>query len=336
MVLLLNYVIAILSSTFAAYEDKQLGLYYEVVIKQFAMMDYDEEYGFIACGTPPMNVLVFFLFWLQPLVTHRGYVTKRKFNEFVCFVIYMPYGLAVTIIFAAIALVTTPLSYCASVLRLAVNLPMDTELTEIEMACKFLQFVVLAPVFLFISFFLDVYNFFKHLFSKHSDEFHEKDHHLFNLTEEGFQEFEDTIESFEELAAEQRDKVSMVEINKALRENMQIHEQIQTLLYSQHDGQKFIRKPSTNQSILNPVYLRRIREYVTLKRIVCDTAHPHLGGLVEFSLLQSFVKEVHTRAKVISLYQRQMGETPDEDKIRQQALNELSVVNPNAVWHTLS
>ena len=64
LILLLNFVIAILSSTFAAYEDKQLGLYYEVVIKQFAVMKYDDEYGYIAFGTPPLNVLVFLFFWL--------------------------------------------------------------------------------------------------------------------------------------------------------------------------------------------------------------------------------------------------------------------------------
>ncbi len=32
MVLFLNLIIAILSSTFAYYEDKQLGLYYEVIV----------------------------------------------------------------------------------------------------------------------------------------------------------------------------------------------------------------------------------------------------------------------------------------------------------------
>lgn len=36
MILLLNFVIAILSSTFASYEDKGLGLYYEAVIKKFS------------------------------------------------------------------------------------------------------------------------------------------------------------------------------------------------------------------------------------------------------------------------------------------------------------
>ena len=44
MSLLLNLVIAILPSTFAFYEDKKLGLYYEVQIGKFPIMEYDDKY----------------------------------------------------------------------------------------------------------------------------------------------------------------------------------------------------------------------------------------------------------------------------------------------------
>lgn len=57
-VLLLNYVIAVLSSTFARYETKQLGLYYEVIVGSFPSMNYDERYGSIVCSVTPLNVLV--------------------------------------------------------------------------------------------------------------------------------------------------------------------------------------------------------------------------------------------------------------------------------------
>ena len=50
MVLFLNFVIAIMSSTFAYYETKQLGLYYEVLISNFPSMEYDSKYGAIACA----------------------------------------------------------------------------------------------------------------------------------------------------------------------------------------------------------------------------------------------------------------------------------------------
>ena len=41
MVLLLNLIIAILSSTYAYYEDKKLGLYYEVLVGKFSVMEFD-------------------------------------------------------------------------------------------------------------------------------------------------------------------------------------------------------------------------------------------------------------------------------------------------------
>ena len=50
LVLLLNLVIAILSSTYAYYEDKKLGLYYEVLVAKFSIMEYDDNYGVVACA----------------------------------------------------------------------------------------------------------------------------------------------------------------------------------------------------------------------------------------------------------------------------------------------
>ena len=50
MVLFLNFVIAILSSTFAFYDNKQLGLYYEVIVALFPAMEYDEKFGAVVCA----------------------------------------------------------------------------------------------------------------------------------------------------------------------------------------------------------------------------------------------------------------------------------------------
>lgn len=58
LVLLLNLVIALLSSTFAFYEDKQLGLYYEVIVALFPTMEYDDKYGAVVCAQPPFNLMI--------------------------------------------------------------------------------------------------------------------------------------------------------------------------------------------------------------------------------------------------------------------------------------
>lgn len=50
LVLVLNLVIALLSSIFAYYEDKTLGLYYEVIVALFPSMEYDDKYGAVVCA----------------------------------------------------------------------------------------------------------------------------------------------------------------------------------------------------------------------------------------------------------------------------------------------
>jgi hypothetical protein len=57
-VLLLNLVIALLSATYTLYEDKQLGLYYEVLVGNFPNMEYDDKFGSIVCASPPINLMV--------------------------------------------------------------------------------------------------------------------------------------------------------------------------------------------------------------------------------------------------------------------------------------
>lgn len=59
MVLLLNLIIAILSSTYSFFEDKKIGLYYEVLVSKFSVMEFDERYGAAACAQPPLNLMIF-------------------------------------------------------------------------------------------------------------------------------------------------------------------------------------------------------------------------------------------------------------------------------------
>lgn len=59
MVLLLNLIIAILSSTYAFFEDKKIGLYYEVLVSKFSVMEFDERYGAAACAQAPLNLMIF-------------------------------------------------------------------------------------------------------------------------------------------------------------------------------------------------------------------------------------------------------------------------------------
>ena len=61
MVLILNLIIAILSSIYEFFKDKRLGLYYEVLVSRFSVMEFDERFGSCALAQAPLNVMTFTL-----------------------------------------------------------------------------------------------------------------------------------------------------------------------------------------------------------------------------------------------------------------------------------
>ena len=50
-VLMLNFVIAILSSTYKNYEVIKVGLYYNVLLELFAKLSWDDQYGCLVCAS---------------------------------------------------------------------------------------------------------------------------------------------------------------------------------------------------------------------------------------------------------------------------------------------
>ena len=50
-VLMLNFVIAILSSTYKNYEVIKVGLYYNVLLELFAKLSWDDDYGSLVCAS---------------------------------------------------------------------------------------------------------------------------------------------------------------------------------------------------------------------------------------------------------------------------------------------
>lgn len=88
MVLILNLVIAILSSVYAYFEGKRLGLYYEVLVSKFCAMEYDERYGSVACAQPPLNLMIFPAQWIIIFPLPDSFL--RTYNEILCFLLYLP------------------------------------------------------------------------------------------------------------------------------------------------------------------------------------------------------------------------------------------------------
>lgn len=110
LILLLNLIIAILSSTYAFFEDKKIGLYYEVLVGKFAVMEYDERYGASACAQPPMNLMIFPLQWIVIFPCWSDEFL-RKYNRVLCYLLYFPLSLFFTAVFCALNILTIPFAY---------------------------------------------------------------------------------------------------------------------------------------------------------------------------------------------------------------------------------
>ena len=115
-VLFLNLVIAILSSTYALYEDKKLGLYYEVIVAQFPAMEFDDKFGFIPCAQPPLNLMIapFELLTIFPFSDEF----LIKYNTFLCHLIYLPVMVTVTTYFIIANVLWIPFAYIKQTLLL--------------------------------------------------------------------------------------------------------------------------------------------------------------------------------------------------------------------------
>ena len=110
MILLFNFVIAILSSTFAFFEKTKLGLYYNVLNSLFAEMEWDDHYGALICVKPPLptSILLIPLLPFYMLLTDKS---LRNFNTFVCFLLFIPNSVMHLVVFVLINTVSIPFVY---------------------------------------------------------------------------------------------------------------------------------------------------------------------------------------------------------------------------------
>ena len=172
MVLFLNFVIAILSSTFAFYEDKRHGLYNEVLIGCFPYMEYDEMYGATVCSNPPFNLMVIPFQWITIFPLKEAFL--KKYNQFLCHILYAPVGLVVTITFTCINIVMLPIVYLKHTWVLASTLmSQDETIDEFKEKVKrmktILKWIFIGPIVLLCSIPIDSCIFVYNLYTKEDE-----------------------------------------------------------------------------------------------------------------------------------------------------------------------
>ena len=111
-VLILNFIIAILSSTYAYYENKKLGLYYSTLVSKFSLMQFDEKYGAICCAPPILNLILVVLWPISfiPCIRNNEEILI-KYNYLLCYILYLPIAITFTVFFMVIDACLVPLAY---------------------------------------------------------------------------------------------------------------------------------------------------------------------------------------------------------------------------------
>ena len=342
MVLLLNLVIAILSSIYAFYEDKKLGLYYEVLVGKFSTMEYDDKYGAAACAQPPLNAMILPFWWITifPCFSDEFHLV---YNEFLCHLLYAPLAVLFTIVFTVINCIAVPISYFLHIYNLVRTLTdadetMDEFEEKVERFFTIVKFFFFAPFILIVSIPVDSFVFAYNLYTDPDED--EKDE-LPVFSPESLQVFDLALtQSLKERREKSERKhgtdVNFIELNLMLQKELNIMGQIMNLLFSKSATEMFIYDKAAGRTKLAPSHLKGIQEFNQLKNLVANSADKENN--VDTELLRSLIDQVNLRTRMLKIEKQvsdlELGKT--EEEIERDCLYELARTNPKGVEEKLA
>ena len=221
-VLFLNFVIAILTSTFERYDDKQLGLYYEVIVGLIPSMEYDEKFGALVCAQPPMNLLIFPFQWIQLLPLGENFLLW--YNNMMCHLMYLPINLVLTAWFTIVNIILMPFAYFFHTIALIKTLTssdetMDDFSEKVHRFNTIVKFILIGPLYLLFSIPVNAVVFFYNMYTVSDEERDKKIHNVFS--KESLEKFSLTcertlIDTRRETGDSKTNEVNYVRLNKTL------------------------------------------------------------------------------------------------------------------------
>jgi hypothetical protein len=346
LVLLLNLIIAILSSTYAYFEDKKIGLYYEVLVGKFAKMEFDDRYGAAACAQPPMNLMIAPFQWLLivPCLSDRF---LRAYNQFLCLLLYLPLSLFFTVIFCVLNVILVPWAYVRCVYGL---LRKATAALEPEPAkcghsavtreeghlwISLLQFTIFGPIILSLSIPVDCYVYYYNLYSKPEEPQYALET---DLTLESLHAFCTCLDSALTSKRIKRigNEVNMIELNKLMRKKLGVVKLIYQMLFEDQSEDSWVRNEDTGLLKLRSEGMQQIKIFNELKLIVKKCTNK--DGYVNTELLRSFVHSVTLRLRMLKTAEHHNDGNSGRNtkQVIDDTIYEFSKVEPNAVRAVLA
>ena len=161
MIMLLNFLIAILSSIYARLNDVQIALYLRKVLYLRQKYDYDERYSWMISAIPPLNLLAFILL---PLIIFKK---SKTLNYFILLLEYIPVMLTAIVIFAIWSLLMLPIAFGLLLFYKCSNLFNKPIFGTKDMLLRIADLIIFVLLGIFIISFwvcLDIVNFTLRLF----------------------------------------------------------------------------------------------------------------------------------------------------------------------------
>jgi hypothetical protein len=115
VLLLTNYVVAIMTDRYSALQESRQGLFYDDIIRSMADYKQDKRYGFLIVNTAPLSLVS--LLAAPLLLFVKSDTSLRQMNSVLLRIGYLPVAIASTAVFLASNALMCPIAYLAALAK---------------------------------------------------------------------------------------------------------------------------------------------------------------------------------------------------------------------------
>lgn len=251
-ILLLNLLVAILSSTYALLEDKKMVLYINEILKLRNTLEYDRNCSSLVSSFPPWNVISIILMPLIIIIKRPVHINNILFH-----LNYLPLFVLVSAAYLASNALLLPVAYIKGVYVTLQQIWTSNQETNIFMRIlKFLFFLFFGPVVLVLNSIADTIVFFIHCY-QYKMNYRKLFKKSYSVSKGCYYMLQTKFEAEHRRG---KDMIDYYQMTTYMRERMEVMEHIQGLIYGQII--------SINQEVTVDKCLKVIDEFVLVKKIL--------------------------------------------------------------------
>eukprot|EP00347_Sterkiella_histriomuscorum_P010999 403374131 len=286
MVLLLNLMIAILSTTFSNLHQLQLALYYDEILEAIPQYQYDKIYGSLICATPPINILMFPAIFAYKIIKDKQKL--QKLNEVLVRLAYLPQIFMLLPFFLIGNLVFIPLAYFMTIFFMSRSLFSKSNRSKItQIIQKLIGFSLIGLPLLCLAQLTDILLFIKHLYLGYNEKLSLFKKPLINLK---------VVDKLTKICNSHLSKeitsINQIILVKELRDQLLIEDNIVSLIYGdslkaqETNGKSFLIARSKDE------LLKNLQVFNTIKMVIRNCSdEKYQTNLVTLNSLLTEVKQ---------------------------------------------